>query len=499
MPSELELYEQEDGEIEFYRARGNEIQSLPAASEANARPFPSELEVALPPKMEGRRVFPQELESALSAPRQAAVRGVFLLFGTYYKVPPNIGLIISGPRGTRVASGRSAFVRLTETAKPLSLEVIAANVFGEEIRSREAIPLDIKAIVQFKVNSDNATAILTAAESFLSRSPEDIGYMVKELLKGHLRDICANMTAQEIYADRRRLQEHVLQASEPDLEKLGLAITSFVIKDIGDPQGYFAYKGVEKLAEEWKRARRKATEAYQESEEIRAGATENVARVWKDTHTSMEQFRAEVAAERSRAEMAGPIEKEELEIELARKKATVRELVGEAERLYKIKCAMGEEERITREGSAIADAEKAMVNVYAQLDESARAMNVVMKALPDIIGQMASPLSKIEPKIWQIDFGEGKGIAAPFLKGFQELLSWALPTAEKHGALVKDRSKESENGSITAVGKAQELVDMLLDKWESFGQTEQETVAKAFLDRVPTKVLEGLKDLIVRQ
>jgi len=65
-------------------------------------------------------------------------------------------------------TGSSTFVYPTEIVNELSLEIMAVDVFEEHIRTKDAIPFDMDAVVRFKV-SDEAELIKIAAQSFLNR------------------------------------------------------------------------------------------------------------------------------------------------------------------------------------------------------------------------------------------------------------------------------------------------------------------------------------------
>jgi hypothetical protein len=82
--------------------------------------------------LETEPVIPKEIRHA---------KKIGLLFLSYYKIPPNTALVISGGRrGTRVVTGSSTFVYPTEIGKELSLEIMAVDVFEEHIRTADSPP-----------------------------------------------------------------------------------------------------------------------------------------------------------------------------------------------------------------------------------------------------------------------------------------------------------------------------------------------------------------------
>jgi flotillin len=437
------------------------------------------------------------LESEPIVPRDIHhAKKIGLLFMSYYKVPPNTALIISGGRrGTRVVTGSSTFVYPTEIAKELSLEIMAVDVFEEHIRTKDAIPLDIDAVVQFKVG-DAEELIKIAARSFLDRPLRDIANMVREVLKGHLRDICASIGTKDIYFNRERLQKEVADASEPDLRKLGFTIKVFVIKDIGDPTGFFDYLATEKTVEEWRgavfataEARREAqikvADTYQEAEERKAGALAKSKEYWKDTNVLMAEFDEEVAIKRAQADMAGPIETERKKIELTEQIKSVKQLEGEAEQVYTIESARGEAEAKRLIGEGTAKAEHAIAQAYSELDESGLVMNII-KELPTIVGEAAAPLNQLKDfKVIQVGDGGQGGAASPVVNTIQQIIASVLPLFATWGIDLK--------GMLGGKGElSEEGMHNLANAWSELDPKKQQDLAKELLTKVDKEALQEI-------
>lgn len=438
------------------------------------------------------------LESEPIVPRDIHhAKKIGLLVMSYYKVPPNTALIISGGRrGTRVVTGSSTFVYPTEIAKELSLEIMAVDVFEEHIRTKDAIPLDIDAVVQFKVN-DAEESIKIAAQSFLDRPLRDIANMVREVLKGHLRDICASIDTEDIFFNREQLQQTVAEVSEPDLKKLGFTIKVFVIKDIGDPTGFFDYIATRKTVEEWRgavhataEARREAqikvAETYQEAEERKAGALAKAKESWKNTNVQVAEFDEQVATKRAQADMAGPIETERKKIELTEQMKSVRQLEGEAEQAYTIESAKGEAEAKRLIGRGTADAEQAIAAAYSELDESALVMNIIKK-LPTIVREAAAPMSQIkDARFIQIGGdGEKGGMASPFVNTIQQVISSVLPLFAIYGVDLK--------GMLGGKGElSEEGAQKLTKAWSELDPEAQKNIANEVLTKVDKEALQEI-------
>ena len=325
--------------------------------------------------------------------------------------------------------------------------------------------------------------------------------MVREVLKGHLRDICASIETEDIYFNREQLQHTVAEASEPDLRKLGFTIKVFVIKDIGDPTGFFDYIATRRTVEEWRgavhataEARREAqikvAEAYQEAEKRKAEALAKAKEFWKNTNVQIAGFDEEVATKRARADMAGPIETERKKIELTEQIKSVKQLEGEAEQVYAIESAKGEAEAKRLVGKGTADAEQAIAKAYSELDEPALIMNIIQE-LPKIVGEAAAPLSQMKDvRLIQIGGGGGEGgeqggMASPVVNTIQQLIASVLPLFAIYGVDLKGML--GGKGELSAEG-AQNLAKA----WSGLDPEAQQNIAKELLTKVDKEALQGL-------
>jgi flotillin len=179
------------------------------------------------------------------------------------KVGPNEVLIISGrgemtvdprtgekvKRQYRIVTGGSAFIwPVFERVDSLFLELITIEVRTEEVYTSRGVPVTVDGVAQIKVGSDDIS-IATAAERFLSKTQDEILYVAHETLAGHLRAMLGTLTVEEIYRERDKFAQQVQETSGPDLANMGLAIDSFVIKNIQDDQGYLDALGKPRTAE----------------------------------------------------------------------------------------------------------------------------------------------------------------------------------------------------------------------------------------------------------
>lgn len=223
------------------------------------------------------------------------------------KVGPNEVLIISGrgesvleprtgekvKRQYRIVTGGSAFIwPVFERVDTLSLELMTIEVRTEEVYTVKGVPVTVDGVAQIKIGSDDVS-IATAAERFLSKSQAEILHVAHETLAGHLRAMLGTLTVEEIYRERDKFAQQVQETSGPDMANMGLAIDSFVIKNIQDDQGYLDALGKPRTAEvkrdaaigEAEAARDatiKSAEARQEGEMAKYRAETRIAESSKD-------------------------------------------------------------------------------------------------------------------------------------------------------------------------------------------------------------------------
>jgi flotillin len=206
-----------------------------------------------------------------------AALGAFALFGLLFviiglgvfyssrvkKVGPNQVLVISGREHRRanpitgemesvhyriVAGGRAFIMPVIERVDDLSLELMTIEVSTADVYTLVGVPVAVDGVAQVKIGSDDIS-IATAAERFLSKSQTEVEHVAHETLAGHLRAILGTLTVEQIYRDRDAFAQQVQEVSADDMRNMGLAIDSFVIKDIRDDQGYLDALGQARTAE----------------------------------------------------------------------------------------------------------------------------------------------------------------------------------------------------------------------------------------------------------
>lgn len=257
-----------------------------------------------------------------------------LLFAARYtKVGPNEVLIISGRShrvpdgrggekevGFRIKKGGGTFViPVLEKAEVLSLELMTIDVKTPSVYTITGVPVRVDGVAQIKVRGEE-TAIRTAAEQFLSKTPTEVMSIAHQTLEGHLRAIIGKLTVEELYKDRDKFAQNVQTESASDFANMGLQIVSFTIKEVQDDQGYLDALGKPKIAEVKKEAivgqsiaDREAT--IQSSKNIQAGqearflAETAVAQSKRDYEMKQADYQAAINQKKAESDLAYDLQK----------------------------------------------------------------------------------------------------------------------------------------------------------------------------------------------
>jgi flotillin len=178
------------------------------------------------------------------------VIGVRIYGSLLRKVGPNQALIISKGSKIDVVTGGTKFViPLTQRVQELSLELMSFDVAPpQDLYTTQGVAVNVEAVTQIKVRSD-AESIKTAAEQFLSKSQADRESLIRLVMEGHLRGIVGQLTVEELVKDPENVGAKMLKTVTPDMEKMGLQVISFTIKDVRDKNDYITNMGRPQIVE----------------------------------------------------------------------------------------------------------------------------------------------------------------------------------------------------------------------------------------------------------
>ncbi len=181
----------------------------------------------------------------------------------FRKAGPHEALLVYGFRGTRVIKGRGTVIfPLVETCKSLSLELMSFDVAPQQdLYTNQGVAVNVEAVAQIKVKSD-PESIQTAAEQFLTKTDADRLALIRLVMEGHLRGIIGQLSVEQIVKEPEMIGERMRSTCADDLNKMGLMVISFTLKEVRDKNEYIINMGKPDVA----RIKRDADVASAEAE-----------------------------------------------------------------------------------------------------------------------------------------------------------------------------------------------------------------------------------------
>jgi flotillin len=170
---------------------------------------------------------------------------VMLIVSSWFrKVGPNEALVVYGLRGTRVIKGHGTVILpVIETCHALSLELMSFDVAPQQdLYTRQGVAVTVEAVAQIKVKSDRES-IETAAEQFLTKTPPQREGLIRLVMEGHLRGIIGQLTVEEIVKQPEMVADRMRSTCADDMNKMGLEVVSFTIKEVRDKNEYITNMG----------------------------------------------------------------------------------------------------------------------------------------------------------------------------------------------------------------------------------------------------------------
>ena len=191
----------------------------------------------------------------------------------YRKAGPHQALVIYGFRGTRIVKGGGAVIfPLVETFRDLSLELMSFDVAPQQdLYTKQGVAVNVEAVAQIKVKSD-PESIRTAAEQLLTKTESAREGLIRLVMEGHLRGIIGQLSVEQIVKEPEMVGDRMRATCAEDMNKMGLEVVSFTIKEVRDKNEYIANMGRPDVARIKRDADVAAAEADRDTAIKRAGA-----------------------------------------------------------------------------------------------------------------------------------------------------------------------------------------------------------------------------------
>src|ERR1039457_1065705 len=253
-----------------------------------------------------------------------------MLARLYRKAGPHEALIVYGFRGKRVVTGHGTIVfPMIENCHDLSLELMSFDVAPQQdLYTKQGVAVTVEAVAQIKVKSDTES-VYTAAEQFLTKSDQEREGLIRLVMEGHLRGIIGQLTVEEIVKQPEMVGGRMRSTCADDMNKMGLEVISFTIKEVRDKNDYITNMGRPDVA----RIKRDADVATAEADRdtaIRRAVAAREAAVAK-AQADQERVLAETLSQAKQAEA-----QRDLEVKKAEYLEMVKKQQATADKAYEI-------------------------------------------------------------------------------------------------------------------------------------------------------------------
>src|SRR5256714_1009846 len=253
-----------------------------------------------------------------------------MLAKLYRKAGPHEALVVYGFRGTRVVKGHGTVIfPMVENCRGLSLELMSFDVAPQQdLYTKQGVAVTVEAVAQIKVKSDTES-IWTASEQFLTKSDQEREGLIKLVMEGHLRGIIGQLTVEEIVKQPEMVGDRMRSTCAGDMNKMGLEVISFTIKEVRDKNEYISNMGRPDVA----RIKRDADVATAEAERDTAIKRAEASRESAIAKTNADQARvlAETLSQAKQAEA-----QRDLEVKKAEYLEMVKKQQAQADKTYEI-------------------------------------------------------------------------------------------------------------------------------------------------------------------
>ena len=398
----------------------------------------------------------------------------------YRKAGPHEALVVYGFRGTRIIKGRGSVIfPMVENCKLLSLELMSFDVAPQQdLYTKQGVAVTVEAVAQIKVKSD-PESIQTASEQFLTKTPQEREGLIRLVLEGHLRGIIGQLTVEEIVKQPEMVGDRMRSTCADDMNKMGLEVISFTIKEVRDKNDYITNMGRPDIARIKRDADVAAAEAERDTaikraEAMRASAVAKAqadkervlaetisqaaqAEAQRDLQLKQANFLEAVQKQKASADKAYEIQTnvmqqqvmaEQVKIEQVQKTGQIAVQEAEIQRREReliatvLKQAEIERRRIEMAASTRATGEAEAEIIFKKGEAEAKAMNVKAEAyqeynqaavidklitsMPEIVKALASPLANVD-KITIVSTGNGNAAGMNKITGDVAAMAAQIP------------------------------------------------------------------------
>ena len=273
----------------------------------------------------------------------AIVLIIGMLASMFRKVGPNQALVIYGFGGTHIVQGGGRVIwPMVQSARELSLELMSFDVSPtQDLYTNQGVAVNVEAVAQIKIRSD-PESVTTAAEQFLTKDQTDRESLIRLVMEGHLRGIVGQLTVEQIVKEPDMVSDKVRSTCAEDLNKMGLEVISFTIREVRDQNDYIANMGKPDIARIKREADIAAAEADRDTA-IRRAEAERASAIAR-AQADQERTIAETASLTRQAEA-----QRDLELKRAEYDVSVKAQRASADKAYDIQSNIMQQQVVTEQ------------------------------------------------------------------------------------------------------------------------------------------------------
>ena len=292
--------------------------------------------------------MPREILLLIGAIVAGGVALTIILFSMIKTAKGNEALVVSGVGATDKngnpkikRAGGCVVIPFIQKAKYFDLCVRTAKVTGDVTKTQTGVPIQIDWAVAYNPDVSSNESLQRAVCNFLDKNDKELERVILDVVSGGVRAVIAKMTPEEVMNGKDKLDDQVKESISAQMKDLGFN-TILSIHEVEDAAGSTYYKdlaakdretrrrdaaNISAEAEQSMREKRAETDRIAQEKELDAQVA--VAERKRDTDVKKAQFMAETARETAKSEMAGQLEQEAINQQLAEKQGAV--LVMKAE------------------------------------------------------------------------------------------------------------------------------------------------------------------------
>jgi flotillin len=219
----------------------------------------------------------------------------------------------------------------------------------QDLYTGQGVAVTVEAVAQIKVKSD-PESIITASEQFLTKSDAQREGLIRLVMEGHLRGIIGQLTVEEIVKQPEMVGDRMRGTCAGDMDKMGLEVISFTIKEVRDKNDYITNMGRPDVARIKRDADKATAEAIRDADIAIAEAERDTAikkaeakreSAIATTRADQERVLAETLSQAKQAEAT-----RDLEVKRATYLETIKRQQAQADKSYEIQTSIMQQQLV---------------------------------------------------------------------------------------------------------------------------------------------------------